>query len=208
MKQLTQLLLAIAMVFSLSSFAYSGTGLYVGGDLGLSFADDVNTSDPDGTISLDTGLALGGYVGYSFENNLRVEGEISYQGYSLDKMKFKGDSSSYPMDGTVGSVAFMANGYYDFKNSSIVTPFVGAGVGFATVAIENDSYGRFDPIGDLDDNDTVFAYQLTAGVGIDITERITLDVKYRYFATQDVDLENTTAEYSSNNIYTGIRFSF
>ncbi|MCK5914320.1 MAG: hypothetical protein KAG12_10595 [Desulfuromusa sp.] len=54
----------------------------------------------------------------------------------------------------------------------------------------------------------MFAYQLSAGVGYEITERITLDLKYRYFATEDLGDSDGSFEYSSNNLYSGIRFSF
>ncbi len=58
------------------------------------------------------------------------------------------------------------------------------------------------------DDDTVFAYQVGAGVGYAVTEKVSFDVKYRYFATSDPEFDTTKAEYSSHNVYAGIRVTF
>lgn len=54
----------------------------------------------------------------------------------------------------------------------------------------------------------MFAYQVGAGVGYALTPQVTLDVKYRYFATADPDFDGTDMEYASHNIYAGIRLDF
>jgi len=58
------------------------------------------------------------------------------------------------------------------------------------------------------EDDTVFAYQVGVGVGYAVNEKINLDVKYRYFGTSDPEFDTTEAEYSSHNVYVGIRVSF
>ena len=62
----------------------------------------------------------------------------------------------------------------------------------------------------------VFAYQLAAGVGYVISKQITLDLGYKYFATAKPEFEfsagfgggKVEAEYSSHNIFLGLRYSF
>ena len=208
MKKLIQLLLVVALFFSLTTFAYSAPGFYVGGTLGLASANDSDVSAPgySGSFEADLGASLSGIVGYSFENNLRIEGELVSQANELDQSSEYG--RKYTLSGDVSSVALMANAYYDFNNKSRFTPFIGAGIGLATVSLNDLHYVGYSHDYDIDDSDTVFAYQFSAGVGFEITERITLDLKYRYFATNDADIDNGTIEYSSNNFYTGIRFSF
>jgi len=39
------------------------------------------------------------------------------------------------------------------------------------------------------EDDTVFAYQIGAGAGYAVNKNITIDLKYRYFATEDPDFE-------------------
>ena len=208
MRKTVQLLLIAAMFFSLSTFAYSAPGLYVGGNLGLASLNDSDVSAPNysASVTTDMGASLSGVVGYAFENNFRIEGELVSQANEFDQSKESG--SNYSLTGDVTSLAIMANGYYDFNNKSRFTPFIGAGIGFANVSVNDLHYVGYSDDANIDDDDTVFAYQLSAGVGFEITERITLDLKYRYFETEDLDIKNGTVEYSSNNVYTGIRLSF
>ena len=201
MKKSVQFLLVVAMLFSVSTVAYSASGLYVGADLGLAFLDDSDVVDhgppvDDMTVTADNGFSIGGFMGYAFENGYRIEGELVYQRNSFDEQKGSsaGDSS---LSNNISSAAVLANGYYDFKNDSRVTPFLGGGFGFSFVDISN-----------ADDDDIVFVYHFTAGVGFEITEKITLDLKYRYVVTEDLDIDNTSVGYSSDILYTGIRFSF
>jgi opacity protein-like surface antigen len=60
---------------------------------------------------------------------------------------------------------------------------VGAG-GSATI-FDTDSFsnGAITLFGD--DSDVVFAYQAFAGVRFDLNERMSLGIRYKYFATED-----------------------
>lgn len=100
----------------------------------------------------------------------------------------------------------MANAYYDFKNSSIVTPYIGGGIGFANVNVGDGNVGGVQVW--ADDDDTVFAYQLAIGTGFDVTKELTIDLGYRYYATQDPSFELVDAEYSSHNVMVGLRYRF
>ncbi len=90
----------------------------------------------------------------------------------------------------------MANVYLDFVNSSPVTPFLTAGIGMAEVTL----FDYYD--------DTVFAYQVGAGLTFAINPHMSIDLKYRYFATEDLDFEGIEAEFASHNVYCGFRFTF
>ena len=56
------------------------------------------------------------------------------------------------------------------------------------------------------DNDTVFAYQVGAGVAFAINKHFTIDLKYRFFATEE--LETTIGTFESHNVYLGVRYNF
>ena len=149
---------------------------------------------------------------YGFESNFRVEGELVYQGNDFNTVTYARNSNSYyektqTVTGDISSVALMVNGYFDLKNESRFTPFVGAGFGFAKVEVNDLHFvgASWEPVSV---DDTVLALQATIGVGYEITERVTLDLKYRYFVTEDLETGSSTTEYSSNNFYSGIRFSF
>ena len=199
-----------AMILSISSIASSAEGPYVSGNLGLAILSDSDVTDstvPGITLDIesDSGLALGVAVGYAFGNNTRIEGEIAYQKNDVDKASLLG--VDVDLTGDTSSLALLLNGYYDFANESAFTPFISAGLGVAEVEI-NDFNVPGSGLPSSNDDDTVFAYQVGAGVGYAVNEKVTIDVKYRYFGTSDPDFETTTAEYSSHNFYAGIRVAF
>lgn len=78
----------------------------------------------------------------------------------------------------------LANVYYDFNTGTRVTPYIGAGFGYARVTSQintNGSMGGGKPY-DFDseyvkDN---FAWQLGVGVAYNINENWTIDLGYRY----------------------------
>jgi opacity protein-like surface antigen len=87
-----------------------------------------------------------------------------------------------PLHTSVSTTTLMFNGYYDLGRFDRFTPYVGAGVGvaynktdevyftgnpFLTNRIEGDSRWSL-------------AWALMAGVGMQLTDRITLDLGYRY----------------------------
>jgi len=209
MKKTYVMIASCAMLLSISSIAYSAEGPYVSGNLGIAMASDSDLSEAGatGTMEFDKGFAFGVAAGYAF-GSTRLEGEIAYQKNDYDKLNVPGvGSGSTDVDGDATSTAFLVNGYYDFKNNSSITPFIGAGLGFAKVDVGAISVPGFGTVTTSAD-DTVFAYQVGAGVGFAVNEKVSLDLKYRYFATSDPDFEGTEAEYSSHNLYAGVRVSF
>ena len=205
MKKLVLLLISGLIVFSFSTIVYAEGG-YVSGNIGAAILSDIDITDPgEPTVTLesDMGMALGIALGYGFDNNMRIEGEIAYQKNDIDKIGAFG--VSVDANGDTSSLAFLLNGYYDFVNDSALTPFISAGIGYAKVEA-NDLSIMGVALGS--DDDTVFAYQVGAGVGYAVTEKTTLDLKYRYFGTADPEFDTTEAEYSSHNFYFGIRYSF
>ena len=81
------------------------------------------------------------------------------------------------------------------------------------MGVESDYYDYYyyDYYHDSDyyeDDDTVFAYQVGAGVAYSINKNMILDLKYRFFATEDPNLYGSKAEFKSHNIYFGFRYTF
>jgi opacity protein-like surface antigen len=198
-----------ATLLSISTLTYSANGPYVSGNLGLSMPRDADVKDSTmpatATFEDDEGIAFGAAVGYVLANT-RIEGEYAYQKNDLDKIKIPGVITT-DVEGDITSSSFLLNGYYDFRNASSFTPFLSAGIGVSKVelsAITVPGFGRVTSSID----DTVFAYQLSAGVAYAVNETVAVEVKYRYFVNSD--LESDTREFTSrsHNIYAGIRFLF
>jgi opacity protein-like surface antigen len=156
---------------------------------------------------------LGAGIGYIFDN-FRIEGKISYQDNDIDRATTKsvtlngvdqGLSGPEMINGSLSILTFMANGYFDFNNDSNFTPYLTAGMGMANVEIDGTST-----------DDTVFAYQIGAGVGYALSETVSIDFGYRYLGTTDYEYAGTVlsvpikAEDSigSHNFTLGMRFAF
>ena len=177
---------------------------YVSVTAGATFLADADFEDSGDTIEaeFDTGYNLGAALGYDFGRG-RIEGEIAYRSNEIDKFTYQGVSVA--ADGDYSALSFMVNGYLDFKNQSVVTPFITAGIGVANVEADDVSVQGYS-VGSADD--TVFAYQLGAGLGIALNKQLTLDVSYKFFATTDPEFDGADAEYNSHNINVGLRIYF
>ena len=99
----------------------------------------------------------------------------------------------------------MLNGYFDINMDSAIEPFITAGVGYAKVEFNDVSVAGIS-VGDSDDS--VFAWQIGAGLGYALNNMASLDVTYRYFATSDPNFDGTDAEIGSHNVSLGIRYNF
>ena len=209
MKKNLLIIFVCVLSFFFSAPVYSAEGLYMSCNIGFAMASDSDLTDstvPGTTVNteFDTGLAFGAALGYDF-NRFRVEGEISYQKNDIDKIGAQG--VFFDATGDATALSFLINGYYDFVNSSAFTPYISAGLGFAQVEFNDLNISRLGFSGSSDE-DTVFAYQIGIGVGYSVTEKVVIDVKYRYFGTEDSEYDTTEAEFTSNNFLIGVRVNF
>jgi opacity protein-like surface antigen len=147
-----------------------------------------------GELDFGTGWVLGVALGTTVADDFRVEGELEYRSSDFDIEGLEGED-------TLSTLSLMLNGYYDFQTGSALTPYVGAGIGWA----------RHD-IDDADVDDSVFAYQATLGVCWALNDTMALDFAYRYFATADPEFgdgeDAQELEYDSHNLTAGIRYKF
>jgi len=208
MKKHILTIIGCTMLISFASISHSAEGLYVSGNIGAAMPVDSDSTAPGVllTIESDTGIALGVALGYDFGNNFRTELEYAYQQNDLSTTTLNGVITAPVTSGDTTSHAGLLNGYYDFNNNSVFTPFISGGVGFATIDISNIVTGGVTTAAAV--SDTVFAYQVGAGVSLAVSDALSIDLTYRYFATADAKSGTTTAEYSSNNIYLGARVGF
>ncbi len=197
-------------VFAAPAFA---AGPYIGGEAGAVFLSDSTFSAAGldvGDAKFDTGFGVGLFGGFDY-GTWRLEGEFTYR--KNDNKEISSSFGTDPIGGDVSSMALMVNAYYDFRMvSPTFVPYLGAGVGGARVSAKVD-----DPIDGtvIDDDDMVFAYQFAAGVGFVVNPQVTIDLGYKYFATADPSFEvigaggvKLDAEYSSHNVFLGLRYSF
>lgn len=154
MKNFTRVLLSVGLLAGVAAPAIAAdytpeavvtaSGMYLRGDAGWSW---LSTDEDDSSV-----LVLGGGLGYQFNDNLRTDLRVDWAGLGDD------DSSLTTVLGNV---------YFDIPLETIVTPYIGAGVGYGWV----DSTGN--------DEDGV-AFALMAGLEVNLTDDLSADIGYRY----------------------------
>jgi len=189
-------------------------GLY--GELrgGAAFLTDSDVSGLgglDGIASSDVGFLVEGAIGYALGTGLRGEFELGYRQNEYDKFEVP-SVATVAVDGNISGVTVMGNAYYDFdlggarNNMSAVTPFVGAGLGAAFLNTEVDSLAG-NPVGSNED-DTVFAWQVIAGLSYEFSPTVAGTLSYNYFATSDASFDGVKVAYGSHDVLVGIRMGF
>lgn len=135
---------------------------------------------------------------------LRTELEYGYNG----KVKFTEDADEDHVDVTIKSQSLMANIYYDFFTGTNLTPYVGAGIGYAR--LKNN----------LDDSDGTsfaksnnnFAWNVGVGFNYALTENLDIDVSYRFTDYGKVkykgQIDGFTVKQRGNEFNFGIRYRF
>jgi len=218
--------LAILVFPSICSAMPPRRGPYMSGFLGVSLPVDMDVTSTqygpgaqtyNDSVEFDPSIYIGGSGGFDF-GYIRIEGELSYKNGEMSSITEKTSQTRYAnVDGSVGAFAIMCNVFLDLRNTSPVTPYIGGGVGFATLYL-SDTFGTDTNTGYRtrvyeSDGDTVFAYQVGAGFAIDLTEMLSLDISYRYFGTAKANFNNnaymtTELEFESHNASVGLRVKF
>lgn len=151
----------------------SNSGFYLRGDAGGSFLNWSGGSN-------DTALVAGGGFGYQWNDNFRTDLTADWSG-----------SYSVAPGATLDTTVVLGNAYLDWKNDSMFTPYVGAGIGYGWVNGTGIS------------SDKGLAAGLAAGVSVDMTSNLALDVGYRFR-----DIMVSGSDPMEHQVTAGIRFKF
>jgi opacity protein-like surface antigen len=150
---------------------YRAMGFYLRGDAGWSFLD---WQDDDDAVD------IGGGIGYQINDYLRTDLRVDWSGnYSV----------APGADADLTTV--LGNVYFDWRNDTAFTPYIGAGAGWGWADADDGS------------GDDGFAYSLMGGVSVDMSESIALDFGYRYRELM-INGENP----DDHSALAGIRFRF
>lgn len=198
--------LVMACVLALPGISSAQTGVYLAPKFLMTFQNTGHVEQPDSYDDLldsYSQFTLGGAlaVGYDFYQQfnfpLRVEVELALRGnsrtnWNSPEVYWAGDledgsgwqedfAEGASVDMTFNSTTLLANFYYDFRNSTAFTPYVGAGIGVAFnyfgLDVHNTTTGGALS---LDKHQTNLAWQVGAGVAYNFTDNIAVDLAYRY----------------------------
>jgi opacity protein-like surface antigen len=170
---------------------------------------DISSSTGASQVSLNSGYSFGGSVGYlpsssaPILNALRLEAEVTHHTNDIDSVTVSG--ASVAGSGDFSTTAYMANVFYDFPTNSAWSPYVGAGLGLASL-----HFSRSSGAGNSDETTTEFAYQAMLGMGYTPASlpNTQWSLGYRYLATSDASFGNASVEYSTHSIEVGAKFRF
>lgn len=222
--------------FQVDSDNSGETGAFTTGNLGDGTTLDFAAGAALGwETDFDTGFVLSAEGGFYSASGIRLGLELSYNEAGVDSHTdvLLGDApigaldaaalagSEVPLNltvadlvadgqGDISQVAIFANAYYDFDFGTVVSPYVGAGLGIAFVDVD------FSPsaVEIIDENETAFAYQLMAGLNYALTDNFDLFTEYAFRGTPDVtvDIDLFPGELEVENrqhlISAGLRFKF
>lgn len=214
----------------------AGKEYYLKGYIGFS-NQEVDKLDPTHFATtgaafnvLDAEFDSGGIfgLGFGFRYNDRFRGDITgeYRGGA----SFTGLDVDYTFGGTNEYTAikkewlFLANAYWDIGNWRGITPYVGAGIGYADIGItgfKDVGVPNLSVATAEDKWSGNFAWALHAGLAYDVSDDVTIDLSYRYVNMGDAasgtivtyDAAQTVSpvefkDITSHDLMLGVRWRF
>lgn len=185
-----------------STMSSAGGGMYMDVYGGLNWIGDNaldtalapgNPVDQTFFLDYDRGFVGGLRLGHRYSDSLRADVELAYRRDKLDELTSPGNQITPGASFTFTTVALMANGYYDFAPMGGFTPYVGAGVGMASVRTAG-SIAPGDPGFDYDASQSALAAQLRLGATVAVSETMDMGLEYTHFRAFGID-DNLSADY-------------
>ncbi len=170
-------------------------------------------------------------LGYQLNEHWRVELEGGYRPGDIESIRGGSNNSILGLctpgvvrsaaapncgaaSGDITSWTLMGNVIYDIAPGAVINPFVGAGIGINHVTV--DAVGQFSSVTGafsaanpsiqnltIDDDDTALAWQLIAGLAWRATDRLNVDLTYRYLGGTDLDFASTGSHALQPGVFTG-----
>jgi opacity protein-like surface antigen len=191
-------------------------GWYLRGDLGYAWGRiDSAQSAPGFLNPSDSRLGNGifGGIGGGIKTKwLRTDVTFDY----IAPLKYQGTIAT-PGDVTakISAWSILLNGYIDLGTWYRMTPYIGAGVGAATVHTSDFSSTLVPPTtGGLSSSQWNFAWAAMAGIGYAISPNLLVDLGYRYINFGDTKSAADASGYmtfknlAAHEVRVGLRWSF
>ena len=189
-----KLITALLLTLPTMAVAIDLEGYYITAKGGVSKTFNTGTTslnNPVGALftlqneDLGTGSAFGFSVGKYLTDSFRLELEaIKRTGYAYDARYTA--FPTFTEEAKIQTEALFINSFYDFQpfslKSTSITPYLGGGVGISRNKMGTDvRHSNGVPIQAID-GDTIsqFAYKLSAGTLVSLTEQLSLDMNYQY----------------------------
>jgi opacity protein-like surface antigen len=191
------LLTSFALGFASLSHA---AGLYVRGSALYTKPSDVSvTSVSAFKASLKNNTGVAGAIGYKL-SMLRLEAELQRISMGTDADPSSGTllAGTSQTVGKVKETSGFANGYVDFPSFFGLAPYLGVGLGYAQVNLDNLARINSSTTGtrsviQFSGRDSVFGYQGMAGLQFHFLGQGTIYGGFRLVKREDVDVRDVVA---------------
>ncbi|MFZ0268102.1 outer membrane protein, partial [Caulobacter sp.] len=181
-------------------------------------------------------------LGYQFTPNWRAELEGGYRPGDLAGVRGNPVRDRQPVglctpgvtrnaaaqtcggpSGSIDTWSLFANLLYDFAPDAWINPYLGAGIGATRLDITalgqfSNAYTGAGQNLTVDDDDMSMAYQVLAGAAIKATDKLKVDVTYRYLFGAEHQWNSTGSgslqpgyfkgDYKDQSLTVGLRYSF
>ena len=191
-----KLSLALLLTLPSMSVAIDLEGYYITAKGGVSKTFNTGTTnhvDDQGVLGtfenndLGTGKAFGVSVAKFLTDSFRLEIEaIKRTDYKFNvKRTLRPELGIFNRKAKIKTHALFINGFYDFEPSSlldtIITPYLGGGVAISKNKMGTEEFS-LNGVLNATNGDTTnqFAYKLSVGTLISLTQQLSLDVNYQY----------------------------
>jgi OmpA-OmpF porin, OOP family len=195
-KRITNTVALAALMAGGAGAAHATEGWYGRADVGLTLNGEAEVEGLVEPVTFESGLTQGLGLGYAFDGGFRLEGELSHR---FNELK---PEIGVLTNGDVHAWSAMANAFFDLQRGGAVEPYVGLGVGMAR--INANAAGLVN----VNDVDTVPAYQGMVGLAIGVNDQLDLDVGYRYFVAPGGEFGSVEADYEHQAVTVGLRYQF
>jgi len=160
-----------------------------------------------GEVGMDTGFTVNGAIGRYLDDErvIRLEAEAIYDRADIS------DISGPKAGGNLANVGLMFNFLYDIQTNSSWVPYLGGGIGYSRVSVEDLSTGGPTLV---DDSANAFSWQFKAGIAYQFNPSMAVTLGYRYYATDNVSFDSkfggsvNTGGTDIQNAELGFRFHF
>lgn len=199
--------------------AVADTGWYLsvfgGGVWASAEADD---GDQIFDFDADLGWTFGVAAGAQITDFLRGEIEASTGSVGLTDVTITGYNPVAPAvtvavgDGSASATYLLGNLWVDLDTGSGFTPYIGGGLGVAYISADGSIPAGPGATAAIDLAGWGWAYQVGAGVKVDVADNIALDLGYRFKGVVDAELEgpvnDAIADLGSHVVQAGLTFGF
>lgn len=217
MKRTCRMIITLCLPLLLCGPAWAQhSGPYVGVFLGGNALMTATSSDSEGDFDLkfDPGLLGSAVVGWDFEpgnsaGEGRIELEYSHRINRLDKVRFA--DGVVPGGGNVTADSLLINFYgVSHGEDRSWSPYVGAGFGAVRIEASNLTVTG-GPLSN--DSSLALAYQLGLGIDYALSDRLSLDLGYRFFGStrpkfKEADGPDFKMDYLNHSVVLGLRVGF